>query len=466
VGLIAAGIEWGKIDTWIAVTAALAAMSCALPGVFLVLRKQSMLGDALSHTALPGVVVAFLFHYWLQTAGWVEEGEGVPTVFMFCGAVVAGVLTSLLTESVRKLGGVESSAALGVIYTSLFALGLFLISRYAGNVHLDTDCVLFGAVETAAALDTLPGSDVPRAAVINGGTFLLNLVFLLLCFKELRLTTFDPALADSSGFNSTVVHYVLMAVTSVTLVAALESVGSILVITVLVAPAAAAFLLTERLWTMIAVALLVAGGSTFLGHWLAIATPHLVFQPLGFTTVNNTNTAGMTAIACGGIFLAAFLFSPKKGLISQSARRSLIGFRIVCEDVLGILYRLEELARSDDSIRIPVGNPVAALEMRKSFLSRLLDRLALWRLTKQGYVEMSGENCVLTDSGRNVAKRLVRSHRLWEAYMAKHFPLASDHLHETAHRVEHFLDGEMRDEIESELDGHSEDPHGRSIPEE
>ena len=165
-----------------------------------------------------------------------------------------------------------------------------------------------------------------------------------------------------------------------------------------------------------------------MSSWLAIATPHLIFQPLGFTTVNNTNTAGMTAIACGGIFLAAFLFSPKKGLISQSVRRSLIGFRIVCEDVLGILYRLEELARSDDSIRIPVGNPVAALEIRKSFLSRLLDRLALWRLTKQGYVERSGENCVLTDSGRNVAKRLVRSHRLWESYMAKHFPLTHYYL--------------------------------------
>jgi len=459
-------ITWTSLDTWIAVTAALAAMSCALPGVFLVLRRQSMLGDALSHTALPGIVAAFLFAHWMRVAGWWDEVEGGSFhALLFGGAVLAGVLTAFLTEVIQKIGRVESSAALGVIYTSLFALGLLLIRLFADNVHLDAECVLFGTVETVV-FNTLPDSDIPRAAVVNGCVLLVNFTLLLLCLKELRLTTFDPALAESSGISSSLVHYVLMAVTSVTLVAAFESVGSILVITVLVAPAATAFLLTERLWSMILVALLVAGGSAFLGHWLAIATPVLIFQPLGFTTVDDTNTAGMIAMAIGGLFFAAFLFSPKKGVISQSVQRSLLSFRIVCEDLLGILYRLEEFARSDDAIRIPTGAPGATIDPRKGLSGKLLDRLAVWRLTRQGYVEVTETACVLTDSGRSVARQLVRSHRLWEAYMAKHFPLASDHLHEMAHRVEHFLDGSLREEIETELDGPGEDPHGRSIPDE
>jgi len=440
-------------------------MSCALPGVFLVLRRQSMLGDALSHTALPGIVAAFLFAHWMRASGWLDaDGDGSFHALLVAGAVAAGVLTAFLTETVQKIGRVESSAALGVIYTSLFAFGLLLIRMFADDVHLDADCVLFGTVETVV-FNTMGESDIPLAAVLNGCVLTVNLGLLLLCYKELQLTTFDPALAETSGIRSSVVHYVLMAVTSVTLVAAFESVGSILVITVLVAPTATAFLLTERMWSLILVSLAVAAGSAFLGHWLAIAVPGLVFQPLGFTTVDDTSTAGMIAIACGGLFLAAFLLSPKQGLISQSVRRRLIGFRITCEDLLGMLYRLEEPARTDTAQEVlRAGGLPAAMPVRTGVCGRLMNRLAVWRLRRQGYVKFAGEECVLTETGRSVARRLVRSHRLWESYMAQHFPLPSDHLHEAANRVEHYLDGEMRDEIESELDGPGEDPHGRSIP--
>ena len=459
--------DWTEFDTWIAVTAALAAMSCTLPGVFLVLRRQSMLGDALSHTALPGIVSAFLVAHWMRASGWLDTDEdGSFHVLLVAGAVVAGVLTAFLTETVQKIGRVESSAALGVIYTSLFAFGLLLIRMFADNVHLDADCVLFGTVETVV-FNTIGDSGVPRAAVLNGCVLIVNSVLLLLCYKELQLTTFDPALAETAGIRSSLVHYVLMAVTSVTLVSAFESVGSILVITVLVAPTATAFLLTERMWSLILVSLAVAGGSAFLGHWLAIAVPVLVFQPLGFTTVDDTSTAGMIAIACGGLFLAAFLLSPRKGLISQLVRRRLVGFRIACEDLLGILYRLEEPAGMDmDNAAGPVpgGSSPGVIVPSAGVRGRLLDWLAAWRLRRLGYVVVTGDGCVLTEAGRSVARRLVRSHRLWESYMAQHFSLASDHLHETANRVEHYLDGEMRDEIESELDVPGEDPHGRTIP--
>lgn len=449
------GDFWTELDTWTALTAALAAMACAVPGTFLVLRRQSMLGDALSHTVLPGIVAAFLAAYWLGVAG-PHSGAGSTMQFVLLGgAVIAGLLTAFLTETVQRIGRVENSAALGVVYTSLFALGLLMVRLYADNVHLDADCVLFGAVETVV-LDTVGETSVPAAAVLNGGVLVFNLLVLGLCFKELRLTTFDPDLATSLGLNSTFVHYLLMAVTSVTLVAAFQSVGAILVVTVLIAPPVAAFLLTERLHVMIGLALLIAGGSAFLGHALALWTPGAVFGSLGFSTVDDSSTAGMTAIVCGLIFGAAFLFSPRRGVIVQTVRQSLMRFRMLCEDCLGILYRREEAHLRDTQTGQPFVN--------ESVLSTLRGRLACWRLSRLGFVTDAGTGWALTDSGRQQAEHLVRSHRLWESYMARHFALPDDHLHDAAHLVEHFLDVPMVDQLEQELDQPGQDPHGRSIP--
>ena len=446
---------WTELDTWTALTAALAAMSCAVPGTFLVLRRQSMLGDALSHTVLPGIVAAFLAAYWLGIVGPHSEGGSTMQFVLLGGAVVAGLLTAFLTEAVQRFGRVENSAALGVVYTSLFALGLLMVRLYADDVHLDADCVLFGAVETVV-LDTVGDSDVPTAAVLNGAVLISNLLLLGVCFKELRLTTFDPGLATSLGLNSTLVHYLLMAITSVTLVAAFQSVGAILVITVLVAPPVTAFLLTERLHVMIALSLLIGGGSAFVGHGLALWTPGAIFGSLGFTTVDDSSTAGMTAIVCGMVFVLAFLFSPRRGIVVQTVRQSLLGFRILCEDCLGILYRSEEA-----SSRLTEGEGPF---VNASVLGTLRGRLACWRLSRQGFVAGANGAWALTDSGREHAEHLVRSHRLWESYMARHFSLPDDHLHEAAHRVEHFLDVPMVDQLEQELDQPGLDPHGRSIP--
>ena len=448
------GQFWTEIDTWTALTAALAAMACAVPGTFLVLRRQSMLGDALSHTVLPGIVAAFLAAYWLGVVGPHSASGSTMQFMLLGGAVAAGLLTAFLTEAVQRFGRVENSAALGVVYTSLFALGLLLVRLYADDVHLDADCVLFGAVETVV-LDTVGDSPVPMAAVVNGSVLMVNLLLLGLCFKELRLTTFDPDLATSLGLNSTLVHYILMAVTSVTLVSAFQSVGAILVITVLIAPPVAAFLLAERLHVMIVLALAIAGSSAFLGHALALWTPGAIFGSLGFATVDDSSTAGMTAIVCGMFFGLAFLFSPRRGVVVQSVRQWLLGFRILCEDCLGILYRNEEASTA--------GSSTPAF-INASVLDTLRGRLACWRLSRQGFVISGGNGWCLTDSGREHAEHLVRSHRLWESYMARHFALPDDHLHEAAHLVEHFLDVPMVDQLEQELDQPGLDPHGRSIP--
>lgn len=445
--------DWGSLDTWIVVTAALSAMACALPGVFLVLKRQSMMGDALSHTVLPGIVCAFLAAHAMQVRGWIapESYDTAQHAAMIIGAAAIGVLSAMLTEWLQRVGRVEGTAALGVVFTTLFALGLLLIRVAADNVHIDPDCVLYGAIETVAY-----ETGVPQAAWINGGVLLFNLGLVVLFFKELRLAAFDPALATTLGIPAWAMHYALMAMTAVTLVAAFESVGSVLVIAMLIAPAATASLLTERLSRMIALSLCLATAAAVIGHALAIALPPVVFSSIGFPRDGAVSTAGMMAVACGMFFVAAMLFAPRQGILGKAIQSARFGLRIAAEDVLGSLYRQEEAAMSANTLTPAHDQAVG--------ISPWLRRLATWRLLRQGLLSVEAGQNSLTPAGREAGQILVRSHRLWESYMARHFPLPDDHLHDTAAVVEHYLNAELQEQLAGELESPATDPHGRAIP--
>ncbi len=451
--------DWSLFDTWIVVTAALAAMACAIPGCFLLLRKQSMMGDALSHTALLGIVLAFLFAQGLKASGWISTETYVATrhLAMFLGAMIIGIVAALLTEWIQKIGRVEASAALGVVFTTLFAAGLLLLRLFADHVDIDPDCVLYGTIETVV-LDTFGTSGVPRAAVVNGGMLLLNVILVLIFFKELRISAFDPALATALGINARLMHYGLMAVTAATLVAAFESVGSILVIGMLIVPAAAAHLLTDRLSVMIGLSLVIASASALLGHASAITLPSIIFGRIGFPTVIDASTAGMMAASSGFLFLLAMMFAPRYGLISKAFAQTNLRLKVLSEDMLGLLYRLEEVEATE-------ALKTASKLMSKALgIGPLATRFALLRLKWNGSVESGSFGYQLTPAGRSAASRLVRSHRLWESYMARHFAVPDDHLHETAARVEHYINPELLEQLASELDQPVADPHGRAIP--
>lgn len=448
--------SWSRLDTWIVVTGALAAMGCALPGNFLVVRRQSMMGDAISHTVLPGIVAAFLIGHWLETGGWLAgKGDGrfagvAMHAALFAGAMISGVLAALLTEWIEKQGRVESSAALGVVFTSLFALGLLLIRATADSVHIDPDCVLYGTIETVV-MDTLGTTAIPRAAVVNGAVLGVNLLLVGLFYKELLITAFDPALAAAQGIPARAVHYGLMAITAATLVAAFESVGSILVIAMLIVPAVTAYLLTDRFSVMIGLSLVIAASSAVLGHVAAIVVPPIVFSRLGFHTVVDASTAGMMAAAAGGLFALALVLSPREGVLSRVVGQGRLRLRIAAEDVLGVLFRREEQRGAE------LAAPAA---LHRGGVERLATLWLEWR----GELVRSATGYVLTEAGRNRARELVRAHRLWESYMARHFTLPGDHLHETAERVEHFIGHELQDRLAGELERPEQDPHGRSIP--
>jgi len=432
-------MTWTFIDTWIVVGGILSAVSCSLLGNFLVLRRMSMMGDAISHAVLPGLAVAFLIS---------GSRTSLP---MFLGAALAGVLTAVFTQAITRYGKVDESASMGVVFTTLFAAGLVLLVRAADSVDLDPGCVLYGAIELVP-LDTvtLAGAEVPRVVLSLGVVLGINLLFLILCFKELKISSFDPSLSTTLGFHANVIHYLLMTLVAVTTVACFESVGSILVIAMLVVPPATAWLLTQRLVSMVIVSSLVAVACAVLGHVAAVAIP----AALG---AQDTSTSGMMAAVAGLLFIGAMLFSPREGVVSKQWQRLKLTLRIMEEDVLGLLYRLEEMqARASGATTSLLADAIHA----KGWTLYL----TLQRLVRSDRIDRVQGTYVLTESGRSAAASVIRSHRLWETYLHKHLLLPEDHLHAPAERLEHVTDPAMQQQLADVTERPDRDPQGRDIP--
>ncbi len=430
---------WNPNGLWIVLTACATNCACALVGCYLVLRRMSLMGDALSHAVLPGLAVAFIF------SGAYDIGP------LMIGAVAAGLLSTFLIQTLHQYARVPSDASMGVVFTGLFALGVVLIKKgIPPGVHFDIACVYQGTLEfTPFYTVNLLGREVPRAFAITGGVFLLNVAVVSALWKELKLSAFDPALATTMGFSATLLHYLLMALVAITAVASFEAVGSILVVAMLIIPPATAHLLADRLAPMVLVSMLVAIAAAVLGYV--------------FGTVLDTNIAGMITVAAAGLFGLAVLFAPQHGVVSAMVRNFSASLSVVRGDLLAMLYRFEELG----SERL-----FTASEAETVVGGGLLANLALGGLVRDGriarnsgIVALAGDQLELTPAGREAARQLVRSHRLWETYLVKQLGLPLDHVHEPAHRIEHFIGDEIREQLQQELDAAATDPHGREIPE-
>ncbi|HSV85976.1 MAG TPA: metal ABC transporter permease, partial [Levilinea sp.] len=243
----------------IQIIAIITAVACTLPGVFLVLRRKAMMSDAISHTVLLGIVIGF----------FIVPDLNSPVLVL--GAAAVGVLTVSLVAMLERTRLVKEDAAIGLVFPALFSIAVILISVYASNVHLDTDVVLVGEIAFAPFDRFSPfGVDIgPRGLYVMGSIFLTNLAFLLVFYKELKLSTFDAGLAASLGFMPGLIQYALMAMVSVTIVGAFEIVGSVLVIALIVIPPATAYLMTDRLSMMLLLSAAVGAAGAISGYWLA-----------------------------------------------------------------------------------------------------------------------------------------------------------------------------------------------------
>jgi manganese/zinc/iron transport system permease protein len=340
----------------------LVAASCALVGSFLVLRKMALMGDAISHAVLPGIAIAFLL-----------TGNRAPLP-MILGAGALGVLTVFLVEVFYRSRRLREDASIGVVFPALFSLGVILISRYAAQVDLDLDCVLYGEIAYAPWDLWLVGGESygPKALWVIGGVFLADLLLVLLFYKELKVSTFDPELAASLGFSPTFLHYGLMTAVSVTVVGSFESVGAILVVAMLVVPPATAFLLTDRLSRMLVLAVGLGVLSAVTGYGLA--------------RVLDCSIAGAMASVAGAFFVVALVMSPRYGLLSRLLHHQRLAERLAAQLVLLHLQNGEGA--------VPRGVLLARFGWARHRLHRVVRRLR-----DQGWVEERDGGYRLTAAG-------------------------------------------------------------------
>jgi manganese/zinc/iron transport system permease protein len=400
-------------------------VGCALVGTYLVLRRMSLLGDAISHAVLPGIVLAIIL---------TGRVEGWP---ILAGAMLVGIITALAAQGLQALGGVSEDSSLGVVYTSLFALGVVMLQVFAPHGHIDTECILYGAIDVAGLSPVRwLGIAWPRALFKLLPVLGIVLVFIVTAWKELKIVSFDAALARAMGMPALAIHLALMGVIAMVTVASFESVGSILVVPMLIAPAATARLLSDRLSITLVLAAAAASLAAILGYLAAYAW--------------NTSVAGMMATVAGLQLGLAVLFSPWHGLVSRWLRNLSLAVKIAAEDLVARLYRAEERGTKQPA--------------RNEATGWLLPLLASARVRWKGWTTRDGDEWKLTTRGRQQAQSIVRAHRLWESYLAANFDLAADHLHAPAERMEHFLTADLQQQLASELAGRAIDPHGSPIP--
>lgn len=359
-------------DLEVQLIAVIVAAACALPGVFLVLRRMAMLSDAISHTVLLGIVLGY----------FVTRDLASP--LLFAGAVAMGVVTVSLVELLSRTGLVKEDAAIGLVFPVLFSIAVILISRFADNVHLDVDSVLLGEL-AFAPFDRLVvlGLDLPRALAVGAATLLINLLLLMAFYKELKLATFDAGLAAALGFTPALVHYGLMTAVSITAVGAFDAVGSVLVIALMVAPPAAAYLLTDRLPVMLALSVAIGAASALAGYW--------------FARWLDVSLAGSMALMTGLAFLLAYLLAPERGLLALAARRARQRWEFAQQMLALHLLNHEGTAEAGEEC-----NPAHLsqhLRWQPAFVSAVVRRAE-----EAGLISRSGTILALTDQGRRLAQ--------------------------------------------------------------
>jgi ABC-type Mn2+/Zn2+ transport system permease subunit/Mn-dependent DtxR family transcriptional regulator len=393
-------------------------VTCGILGVFIVLRNMSLIGDALSHAILPGVFVAFILF-------------GYNTLGFFFGTVIAGLVFAILMTWIQQNTRTKNDAVIGIVFTAMFSLGVIGISSISRTgVHIDMKDFLFGNVLGVSNQDL----------IMNGTVMVMVALSIVVFYRYLFASTFQPTIASTMGIPVKLMHYYLMLLLSFSVVAAMQTVGVILVVAMLITPASTALLLANRLPKV----LLIAGIIGFLSSLSGLIFSIWYEMPPGPSI----------AVTATCIYLLAAFFSPEHGLLAKWFTRRKQQQKIKAEDIL------------KEAFKISLGNPfpIDRIKEKLSIPGPQL-KLVLQSLTHQKLVKpLDRENFELTEAGKEQANNLIRAHRLWESYLVNEMGMDADQIHDEAERIEHLLTSAQVDEVDKQLGYPALDPHGSPIP--
>ncbi len=401
-------------------------LGCGLLGGFVVVRRMALVGDALSHAVLPGVALGFL---WNMTK---------DPLAIFVGATVAGLLGTALVGALTRTTRLKEDAALGLVLATFFAAGMCLVTmiqRLPTGNKSGIDKFLFGQ---AAALGA---DDLALMAVVTAAVLGLVIAF----YKELLVTSFDPGFARSSGVPARWIHHGLMLLLAAAVVTALQAVGVVLVSALLITPAAAAYLLTDRLHRLLLLASLFGVLAGVLGAFVSFLRPGLPTGPL-------------MVVAASTVFTGAFLFGPRHGVLARWWRQRSGTARMRRENTLKAMFHVLEADETG-------GEALSVLSLagrRKETETEALRQVD--ELVRHGLATREGDTLYFTPAGRRRAGEIVRNHRLWELYLTQSANIAPDHVHDDAERIEHVLGEQVVRDLERRLNYAKVDPHGKAIP--
>ncbi len=352
------------------------AVACALPGVYLVLRRMTLMSDAISHAILPGIVLAFFLT------------ENLSSPLLILAAAGTGVLTVVFVELLQRTKLVKEDAAIGLTFPALFSIGVILISRFAGNVHLDMDAVLLGELAYAPLnrLEIASYDLGPVSLYVMGGILMLSLVFIFVFYKELKLATFDAGLAATLGFAPALIHYGLMTLVSVTIVGAFDAVGSILVVALIAGPPATAYLMTDRLSRMLILSAVIGSVNAVSGYWLA----HLF----------DVSIAGAIATMTLLVFGLIFLCVPNRGLIAIARRHARQRWEFAQTMLVIHLLNHEGLPEAEEE------SAIANLHEHLSWDPTFAHQVVRYALNNR-CVSQEETQLVLTEQGRSMARQAL-----------------------------------------------------------
>ena len=393
---------------------ALVGMACGLIGCFVILRGMAMVGDAISHSVLPGVVIAYML-------------AGTGPLAMFLGAMSAGIVTSISINVIQHNSRIKGDSAIGLVFTFFFAIGIILIGLLPRGTHFDLKCFLFGNPLAV-------GKDDLWMMVIIALVVSLNVIAF---FRPLRLASFDPVTAASIGIKPMIAHYLIMVLLAATVVASLQAVGIIMVVAMIIAPGATAYQWVDDLGRMLVLAAVIGLVSAGLGF------------VVGFW--QNWDTGSAMTVVAGGLFVLSIFFSPRYGVLASRIQRRRNISHIQREDILKSLIHVPEHCANAAVI-------AKSARINPKDIKRLTHKLVSGNLI---VTQDNGKSFSLTHDGEIIAEHMLRSHRLWEVLLAQAgYDKAQIHL--LAERLEHAH--EVSDQFDTLLGNPDHDPHGQKIP--